>query len=158
VYCVPAFTGLGAPHWDMYARGTLVGIDRGTTRAHLARAVLESIAYQTRDLVDTMREADQAVTTLKVDGGGTANRFLMQFQADILGIPLEVSAVRETTALGAAYLAGLASGVFGSSDELRARRRVSERYEPRMSADQRETLHARWLAAVERAKGWAVSS
>ena len=155
VYCVPAFTGLGAPHWDMYARGTVVGIDRGTTRAHLARAVLESIAYQTRDLVDTMRQADQAVTTLKVDGGGTANRFLMQFQADILGIPLEVSAVRETTALGAAYLAGLGTGVWRSSDELRARRRVSVRYEPRMSADQRETLHSRWLAAVERARGWA---
>ena len=154
VYCVPAFAGLGAPHWDMYARGTLVGIDRGTTRAHLARAILESIAYQTRDLVDAMRTAGQGVATLRVDGGGTANRFLMQFQADILGIGVEVSAVRETTALGAAYLAGLAVGLW-QSDDLRARRRVSERYEPRMSGDQRETLHSRWLAAVERAKGWA---
>jgi glycerol kinase len=155
VYCVPAFAGLGAPHWDMYARGTLVGIDRGTTRAHLARAVLESIAYQTRDLVDAMRASGQDVASLSVDGGGTANRFLMQFQADILGLPVEVSAVRETTALGAAYLAGLAAGVWRSRDELRTRRRVAERYEPRMSADQRESLHSRWLAAVERAKGWA---
>ena len=95
------------------------------------------------------------MATLRVDGGGTANRFLMQFQADILGVPVEVSAVRETTALGAAYLAGLAVGLWHSPDDLRARRRVSERYEPRMSGDQRETLHSRWLAAVERAKGWA---
>jgi glycerol kinase len=155
VYCVPAFAGLGAPHWDMYARGTLVGIDRGTTRAHLARAVLESIAYQTRDLVDAMRASGQDVASLNVDGGGTANRFLMQFQADILGLPVEVSAVRETTALGAAYLAGLATGFWRSWDQLRTLRRVAERYEPRMSADQREALHSRWLAAVERAKGWA---
>jgi glycerol kinase len=155
VYCVPAFAGLGAPHWDMYARGTIVGIDRGTTRAHLARAVLESIAYQTRDLVEVMRGAGSELDSLKVDGGGTANRFLMQFQADILGMPVQVSAVRETTALGAAYLAGLATGVWRSADDLRARRRVAESYEPRMSADERASLHARWLAAVERAKGWS---
>ncbi len=157
VYLVPAFTGLGAPHWDMYARGLLIGIERGTTRAHLARATLESIAYQTRDLIDAMRGAGQAIEVLRVDGGGTANGFLMQFQADIAGIPVEVARVQETTALGAAFLAGLAMGVWKGPDELRRRRTVAVRYEPRMSGDERDSLYAGWLRAVERSRGWALS-
>jgi glycerol kinase len=156
VYLVPAFTGLGAPHWDMYARGLLIGIERGTTRAHLARATLESIAYQTRDLVEAMRGQGQEIEVLRVDGGGTTNKFLMQFQADIVGIPVEVAAIQETTAVGAAFLAGLATGVWGSPDELRRRRSVAARYEPRMSADERDARYAGWLRAVERARGWAL--
>jgi glycerol kinase len=156
VYFVPAFTGLGAPHWDMYARGVLIGIERGTTRAHLARATLESIAYQTRDLIEAMRGAGQAIEVLRVDGGGTANGFLMQFQADVAGIPVEVAAIPETTALGAAFLAGLAAGMWKTPDELRRRRTVAVRYEPRMSADEREGLYAGWLRAVERSRGWAL--
>jgi glycerol kinase len=155
VYLVPAFTGLGAPHWDMYARGLLIGIERGTTRAHLARATLESIAYQTRDLIEAMRGAGQAIEVLRVDGGGTSNRFLMQFQADVAGIPVEVATIQETTALGAAFLAGLATGVWTSSDELRSRRPVAALYEPRTSVDERDNLYASWLRAVERARGWA---
>jgi glycerol kinase len=156
VYLVPAFTGLGAPHWDMYARGLLIGIERSTTRAHLARATLESIAYQTRDLIEAMRAAGQPIEVLRVDGGGTRNGFLMQFQADIAGIPVEVAAIQETTAVGAAFLAGLATGVWKTADELRRRRAVTARYEPRMSADERESLYAGWLRAVERARGWAL--
>jgi len=156
VYLVPAFTGLGAPHWDMYARGLLIGIERGTTRAHLARATLESIAYQTRDLIEAMRGAGQPIDVLRVDGGGTANRFLMQFQADIAGIPVEVATIPETTALGAAFLAGLAAGVWKTADDLRRRRTITARYEPRMSADERDTLYAGWLRAVERSRGWAL--
>jgi glycerol kinase len=155
VYFVPAFTGLGAPHWDMYARGLLIGIERGTTRAHIARATLESIAYQTRDLVEAMRAAGQPIDVLRADGGGTANRFLMQFQADVLGVPVEVAAIRETTALGAAFLAGLAVGVWQTPDELRQRRAIAARYEPRMSRDERETLYVGWQRAVERSRGWA---
>ena len=157
VYLVPAFTGLGAPHWDMYARGLLIGIERGTTRAHLARATLESIAYQTRDLIEAMRAAGQAIEVLRVDGGGTANGFLMQFQADVAGVPVEVAAVPETTALGAAFLAGLAAGVWKTADELRGRRTIAARYEPRMSEDERESLYAGWLRAVERSRGWALA-
>src|SRR2546426_59242 len=137
-YLVPAFTGLGAPHWDMYARGLLIGIERGTTRAHVARATLESIAYQTRDLIEAMRGAGQAIEVLRVDGGGTTNGFLMQFQADIAGIPVEVAAVQETAGRGAGVLAGLATGVWKTPDELRRRRTVSARYKPRMSADERD--------------------
>jgi glycerol kinase len=156
VYLVPAFTGLGAPHWDMYARGLLIGIERGTTRAHLARATLESIAYQTRDLIEAMRGAGQTIEVLRTDGGGTVNGFLMQFQADILGIPVEVSAVQETTALGAAFLAGLATDVWKTADDLRRRRTVAARYEPRTSRDQRDSLYAGWQRAVERSRGWAL--
>jgi len=155
VYFVPAFTGLGAPHWDMYARGLLIGIERGTTRAHIARATLESIAYQTRDLVEAMRAAGQPTRVLRADGGGTVNRFLMQFQSDLLGVPVEVAATTETTALGAAFLAGLAVGVWKTPDELRQRRAVASRYEPAMSADEREGLYTAWQRAVERARGWA---
>jgi len=157
VYFVPAFTGLGAPHWDMYARGLLIGIERGTTRAHIARATLESIAYQTRDLVEAMRAAGQSIEVLRADGGGTANRFLMQFQSDVLGIPVEVAAIQETTALGAAFLAGLAVGVWKTPDELRQKRAIAARYEPRMSGDRREQLYEGWKRAVERSRGWAAS-
>ena len=157
VYLVPAFTGLGAPHWDMYARGLLIGIERGTTRAHIVRATLESIAYQTRDLLEAMRVAGQPIEVLRVDGGGTANGFLMQFQADVAGIPVEVAATQETTALGAAFLAGLATGVWKSPDDLRRRRAVAARYEPRMSADERESLYAGWQRAVDRSRGWAAA-
>lgn len=156
VYLVPAFTGLGAPHWDMYARGALLGITRATGRAHVARATLESIAYQTRDLVGAMEAAGQRIEVLRADGGGTANRFLMQFQADVLGVPVEVAAVQETTALGAAFLAGLGAGIWSDAGELRSKRSVAQRYEPRMSADERGSLYAGWQRAVERAKGWAV--
>ena len=139
----------------MYARGLLIGIERGTTRAHIARATLESIAYQTRDLVDAMRAAGQPIEILRADGGGTANRFLMQFQADVLGVPVEVAAIRETTALGAAFLAGLAVGVWKTTDELRKKRAIAARYEPKMSADERESLYSGWQRAVERSRGWA---
>jgi glycerol kinase len=155
VYFVPAFTGLGAPHWDMYARGLLIGIERGTTRAHLARATLESIAYQTRDLVEAMRAAGQGIEVLRADGGGTTNGFLMQFQSDLLGVPVEVAAIRETTALGAAFLAGLGVGMWRSTDELRKKRAIAARYEPTMSTDQREQLYDDWQRAVERSRAWA---
>jgi glycerol kinase len=155
VYFVPAFTGLGAPYWDPRARGVLIGLERGTTRAHIVRATLESIAYQTRDLVDAMRGAGASLNVLRADGGGTANGFLMQFQADLLGIPVEVAGVRETTALGAASLAGLGVKLWSSTRELEKRRRVAARFKPRISADERESLYAGWQRAVERAKGWA---
>jgi len=155
VYFVPAFVGLGAPYWDMYARGTIVGLTRGTTREHLARATLEAIAYQTRDVIEVMgAEAGLQVQTLRVDGGGTANSFLMQFQADILGVPIQKAAVPETTALGAAYLAGLAVGLWQDTAEIAREWRAAETYEPGMSTDQRETLYAGWKRAVERARGW----
>ena len=153
VYFVPAFTGLGAPYWDPYARGLLIGLERGTRRAHIVRATLESIAYQTRDLADAMAAATAPLTVLRADGGGTANRFLMQFQADLLGIPVEVSRVRDTTARGAAFLAGLATGVWRSTDELR-RYAASDQYVPRVSADEREHRYAGWRRAVERARDW----
>jgi glycerol kinase len=158
LYLVPAFTGLGAPHWDMYARGLLIGIERGTTRAHLARATLESIAYQTRDLVEAMRAAGQPIAVLRADGGGTANAFLMQLQADVLGLPVEVAAVRETTALGAAFLAGLGTGVWKTTADLAARRGVAARFEPSMGEDERELRYAGWLRAVERSRGWVSPS
>jgi glycerol kinase len=158
VVLVPAFVGLGAPHWDMYARGTLVGLTRGTTRAHLARATLESIAYQSRDLALAMERAGQPIELLKVDGGGTANQFLMQFQADLLGVPVEVAAIQETTALGAAYLAGLGVGRWDDLPSLGRKWRAARRYEPAMSVDRRELLYARWLRAVDRARGWAATS
>ena len=155
VYFVPAFVGLGAPHWDMYARGLLIGLTRGATRAHLARATLESIAFQSRDLADAMARAGHPIRTLKVDGGGTANAFLMQFQADLLGVPIEVAAVQETTALGAAYLAGYGVGLWRELSDVGDRWRSARRFEPRMTADEREGLYRQWLRAVERSKGWA---
>jgi glycerol kinase len=159
VYFVPALTGLGAPHWDAYARGIIIGLTRGTSRAHLARAALESIAYQTRDVVDAMsRESGIALRELRADGGAVANRFLMQFQADLLGVPVEIPSITETTALGAAYLAGLAVGFWPSREELASRWQMAWRYEPHMAQAQREHLHGRWRQAVSRALGWAEGS
>jgi len=155
VYFVPALTGLGSPHWDPYARGTIVGLTRGTTAAHLARAALEGIAYQTVDAVRAQEAAaGRALSELRVDGGAVANRWLMQFQADVLGAPVIVPEITETTALGAAYLAGIGSG-FWSADEVAAMWGEAARYEPRMVADERERLLGRWAGAVERARGWA---
>ncbi|PYS96986.1 MAG: glycerol kinase [Acidobacteria bacterium] len=156
VYFVPALAGLGAPHWDAYARGAIVGLTRGTTRAHLARAALESMCYQTRDVVEAM-EHDSGIQLkeLRVDGGAVGNSFLMQFQADILGVAVVVPEVTETTAAGAAYLAGLAVGFWKDRREIASRWRVARRYEPRMKEDERERLHRRWLRAVERARDWA---
>jgi glycerol kinase len=155
VYFVPALTGLGSPHWDPYARGTIVGLTRGTGRAHLARAALESIAYQTVDAVRAMERAGaEPLAELRADGGATANAWLMQFQADVLGAPVVVPEVSETTALGAAYLAGVGAGEW-TFDHVRESWREHSRYEPRMSADERDTLQARWRAALERAGGWA---
>jgi glycerol kinase len=155
VYLVPAFAGLGAPHWDSYARGTIVGITRGTTAGHIARAALESIAYQVTDLLDAMRmDAGIPLTELRVDGGAAINDTLMQFQADLLGVPVVRPAVTETTALGAAYLAGLASGYWKSIDEVSGQWRVDRRFEPRMARREADALRERWSAAVGRSKGW----
>lgn len=155
VWFVPSFVGLAAPEWDMHARGTIVGLTRGATKAHLVRATLEAIAYQTRDVLEAMRSDGAAIESLRVDGGGSANDFLMQFQADVLGIPIERSAIDETTALGAAYLAGLAAGVWRSTDDIASTWRAARRYEPTMGADEREAGYATWKRAVERARGWA---
>lgn len=156
VYLVPAFTGLGAPYWDMYARGTIVGLTRGSSAEHIARSALESIAYQTRDLLECMeKDAGQKTLTLRVDGGATASDFLMQFQADILGIPLQKPSITEMTALGAAYLAGLGVGFWKSESEIAAQWKVARVFEPQMGEDQRETLYAGWKRAVERSFGWA---
>ncbi len=152
---VPAFTGLGAPHWDPYARGTIVGITRGTTAAHIARATLESIAYQSADLLTAM-EADAGISLaeLRVDGGATANGLLMQFQADLLGVPVVRPRISETTALGAAYLAGLAVGLWRDRQEIAGHWQVDRVFEPAMGREQAAELRGRWERAVERAKGW----
>ena len=156
VYFVPAFAGLGAPHWDAYARGSIFGLTRGATGGHLARAALESIAYQSADVLAAMeRDASLALAELRVDGGATASDLLMQFQADLLGVPVVRPQVHETTALGAAYLAGLAVGFWKSADEVRANWRVDRRFEPAMSRDQAQSLRAGWDKAVARAKAWA---
>ncbi len=155
VYLVPAFVGLGAPYWDPYARGTVVGLTRGSTAGHIARATLEAIAYQTRDVVEAMAaDSGSTLSALRADGGAAQNALLMQFQADILGVPVEVPTVTETTALGAAYLAGLAVGFWDSLDELASKWSVARRYDPAMPAEQREMLYDRWKRAVERARGW----
>jgi glycerol kinase len=155
VYFVPALTGLGSPYWDPYARGTIVGLTRGTGRAHLVRAALEAIAYQTVDAVQAMEKASgERLEELRADGGAVQNRWLMQFQADVLGRPVLVPEVAETTALGAAYLAGIGTGAW-TLDEVRELWREAARYKPRMRADQREALLAGWHRAVERATGWA---
>jgi glycerol kinase len=156
VYFVPAFAGLGAPYWDMYARGALVGLTSATQREHVVRATLESIAFQTADVLTAMRdESGFEVPVLRVDGGGTANSFLMQFQADLLGTPLEVSEIQETTARGAAYLAGLGVGFWRDQQEIARQWAPSRRYEPEMSEDQRTALMNSWHRAIERARGWA---
>jgi glycerol kinase len=155
VYFVPALTGLGSPHWDPYARGTIVGLTRGTGRAHLARAALEAIAYQTVDAVQaTERATGDRLEELKADGGAAVNRWLMQFQADVLGTPVVVPEIAETTALGAAYLAGVAAGAWSESDT-EAMWREAVRYEPRMGEDERETLVDGWRRALGHAGGWA---
>ena len=155
VYVVPAFAGLGTPHWDQYARGTIVGITRGTTSGHIARAALEGIAYQVADLVEGMHSDSKiALSELRVDGGAAANATLMQFQADILGVPVVRPAVTETTALGAAYLAGLATGYWGGTSETAGQWRVERRFEPAMPRDKATALRARWTDAVGRSKGW----
>jgi glycerol kinase len=156
VYLVPAFTGLCAPYWDMYARGMIIGITRGTSVEHIARSALESIAYQTRDVLLAM-EADSGskATSLRVDGGATKSEFLMQFQADILGIQVQRPMITEMAALGAAYLAGLGVGFWGGTDELEKNWRVEKAFEPRMSSDQRDDLYAHWKRAVERTLNWA---
>lgn len=155
VYVVPAFVGLGAPYWDMYARGAILGLTRGTTRNHIIRATLESIAYQTCDVLDLMRaECGIDLRELRVDGGACANDFLMQFQADILGVPVERPAIIETTALGAAYLAGLAVGFWKDQDAIAGKRKVNHRFQPAMDDEKRRTLYAKWKKAVERARHW----
>jgi glycerol kinase len=157
VYFVPALTGLGSPHWDPYARGTIVGLTRGSTRAHLARATLEAIAYQT---VDAVRAQNTALGTpleeLRADGGATANKWLMQFQADMLGVPVVVPEITETTALGAAYLAGVTTELWTESD-VRDMWTEAERYEPKMSDDQRQSLLSDWRRALERSRRWVVN-
>ena len=155
VYFVPALTGLGSPHWDPYARGTIVGLTRGSRREHLARAALEAIAYQTVDAVRAQESASgDRLASLKADGGAVANRWLMQFQADLLGVPVIVPEISQTTALGAAYLAGIATGVWTRA-EVGEMWREAARYEPQMSEDERESLLVGWRRAVERSRGWA---
>jgi glycerol kinase len=156
VYLVPAFAGLGTPDWDGYARGTLVGMTRGTTRAHIARAALEAIALQSADVFAAMaKDARIPLTELRVDGGASGNNLLMQMQADFLGVPVVRPQVTETTALGAAYLAGLATGFWSDGAEIAAQWREERRFEPRLGEPQRLAKLARWRQAVERAKGWA---
>ncbi len=155
-FFVPAFTGLGAPYWDPHARGTVVGITRGTTRAHLARAALDAMAYQTADVVAAMeRDAGMTLTELRVDGGASANALAMQFQADVLGVPVVRPTCIETTALGAAYLAGLQTGFWKDVDTVARQWREDARFSPRTDAAQRDTLLARWRRAVERSRDWA---
>jgi glycerol kinase len=156
VYLVPAFAGTGSPHWDPYARGAILGLTRGSAAAHIARAALESIAYQTADVLHAM-EADSGIklAEMRVDGGAAKNDMLMQFQADLLGVPVVRPQVTETTALGAAYLAGLAVGFWQDGEEIGAHWRVERAFEPKMSRDRVEALLAGWRKAVERAKNWA---
>lgn len=155
VFFVPAFVGLGAPYWDMYARGLIIGLTRGTTREHIVRATLESIAYQTREVIEVMeKESGIKVDVLRVDGGAAVNNFLMQFQSDILGIPVERPVVNETTALGAAYLAGLAVGYWKNTEEIEKLWQLDKRFEPTMEKENREILYSKWKKAVSRALMW----
>jgi glycerol kinase len=157
VYLVPAFTGLGSPHWDAYARGTMVGLSRGTTKAHIARAALEAIAFQSAEVLMAMqRDAGRPLVELRVDGGATGNDLLMQFQADLLGVPVVRPEVTETTALGAAYLAGLSVGFWGSTDEVAANWRVNRRFEPVMPREVAAARLRQWERAVGRSRDWHV--
>jgi glycerol kinase len=157
VYLVPAFTGLGSPHWDAYARGIMVGLSRGTTRAHIARAALEAIAFQSAEVLLAMqRDAASPLVELRVDGGAAANDLLLQFQADLLGVPVVRPEVTETTALGAAYLAGLGVGYWSSPTEVAAQWRAQRRFEPQLSRDAAQALLGRWQRAVERSRNWHV--
>jgi glycerol kinase len=156
VYLVPAFAGLGAPHWDPHARGAIVGLTRGSSRAHIARAALESIAYQSADVLEAMqKDAGEPLKELRVDGGAATNDLLMQFQADILGVPVVRPKVLETTALGAAYLAGLHTGVWNSREEIAAQWQMQRRFEPRMARTDAATLLERWHEAVNRSRRWS---
>ncbi len=155
VYVVPAFTGLGAPHWDMYARGAILGLTRGVKREHIVRATLESIAYQTKDVIRAMEEDSKIkLNRLKVDGGASANNFLMQFQADILGVPVDRPKVSETSAQGAAYLAGLAVGFWKDKKEIEDKWKLDKTFEVNMESEKRQKLYSKWLKAVERSKDW----
>ena len=155
VYLVPAFAGLGAPHWDAYARGTIVGLTRGTTAGHLARAALESIAYQVGDILEAIhRDSGIALQELRVDGGASMNDTLMQFQSDLLGVPVVRPEVTETTALGAAYLAGLAVGFWPSVDAIAGQWRIAKRFDPVMPRARADALRDRWREALERSRGW----
>jgi glycerol kinase len=155
VYLVPAFVGLGAPYWDQYARGTLIGLTRGSTRGHIARAALESIVYQTRDVLEAMqKDAGLTLDQLKVDGGAAVNNFLMQFQADMLGVSVWRPQVAETTALGAAYLAGLAVGYWQDQADVARNWALDRRFEPQGEAGARDALYRNWLRAVERSRSW----
>ena len=155
VYMVPAFVGLGAPYWDMNARGMIIGLTRGTTKAHIVRATLDSLAYQTRDVLGAM-EADSGnrLAALKVDGGAVANNLLMQFQADLLGVPVDRPQITETTALGAAYLAGLATGVWASKEELKKSWQLDTRFAPSLDQQEADKLYKGWRKAVEHAANW----
>jgi len=156
VYLVPAFAGLGAPHWDSYARGTIVGLTRGSSAAHIARAALESIAYQSADLLDAMQaDAGVRLAELRVDGGASRNDLLMQFQSDVIGAPVVRPQITETTALGAAYLAGLAVGFWKNDDDLASQWRTERRFEPAMPPTRVHELRARWTQALGRAREWA---
>ena len=156
VYFVPALAGLGAPYWDPYARGTIIGLTRGSGRTHIARAALEAIAYQTRDVLESMkRDSGIALQVLGVDGGAAVNNLLCQFQADILGVAVERPAVSETTALGAAYLAGLATGFWSDTAEIARNHSIERRFTPEMSAESQDRLYQGWLRAVERSRDWA---
>jgi glycerol kinase len=157
MYLVPAFTGLGSPHWDAYARGTMVGLSRGTSRAHIARAALEAIAFQSAEVLQAMqRDARHALVELRVDGGAASNDLLMQFQADLLGVPVVRPQVTETTALGAAYLAGLGVAFWSSPAEVTANWRAERRFEPAMSRDEAASRLLRWSRAVDRSRDWHV--
>jgi glycerol kinase len=156
VYLVPAFTGLGAPHWDPYARGTVVGLTRGSNAGHIARAALESIAFQSAELLRAMQaDAGIQLTELRVDGGAAADNLLMQFQADLLGVPVVRPKVLETTALGAAYLAGLATGVWKNRKDIAKHWKASRCFEPKMNRDEADRRIGEWQRALERAKGWS---
>ena len=154
---MPALTGLGSPWWDPYARGTMVGLTRGTGRAHIARAALEAIAFQTVDAVQAQEAASgEKLEVLRADGGAVANRWLMQFQADVLGVPVEIPEISETTAFGAACLAGIGSGTW-TIEQVRGMWRSAARFEPKMSRDQAASLLVEWHRAVERSRGWAAT-
>jgi glycerol kinase len=155
IYVVPAFAGLGAPHWDQYARGVIAGLTRGVTKGHIARAALEGIAYQVADVIDAM-EADSGIETkeLRADGGAAANELLLQFQSDILGIPVVRPQTLETTALGAAYLAGLAVGYWDDQEEIKSQWKVDRKFMPSMDAEHVDELRAGWDKALARSKAW----
>ena len=155
IYLVPAFVGLGAPHWDMYARGVLAGLTRGTNKYHISRAALESIAYQTKDVLTAMiSDSGLDLKRLRVDGGASRNNFLMQFQADILQVSVDRPLISETTALGAAFLAGLGSGVFGSLLEIEQTWQLERTFASQMLGEKAQELHDGWVKALERTKGW----